>query len=260
MSSEESSSIRSPDSANEESTTPDTTPTSTTTTTTTTMTPSAATATVTATDQGPTSTKKRAAAGEPNGPTKVTKRRAARACVSCRARKVRCDVVEKNPCGNCRWDGVECVVQESRRRRYVSYLILADKLLTEFFLCLFPFSFFLPVCPYEPHALISVPTCSTLKKNYEIPVLHIASRTELPLSILQISNSFPPTPATSTVPTHLWTPEFSPLPHVGLVQPRLLQWLRPGFTVQYSTIQYSTNTLVPLATGKVPSTSTHQHT
>ncbi|KAL6700013.1 transcription factor CTF1 [Trichoderma pleuroticola] len=50
-------------------------------------------------------------------PHKVTKRRAARACVSCRARKVRCDVVEGAPCGNCRWDNVECIVQESRRRK-----------------------------------------------------------------------------------------------------------------------------------------------
>lgn len=41
------------------------------------------------------------------GVVKVTKRRAARACVSCRARKVRCDVVEGAPCGNCRWDNVE---------------------------------------------------------------------------------------------------------------------------------------------------------
>ncbi|GJC81796.1 cutinase transcription factor 1 beta [Colletotrichum liriopes] len=40
-------------------------------------------------------------------PAKVTKRRAARACVSCRARKVRCDVVEGAPCGNCRWDNVD---------------------------------------------------------------------------------------------------------------------------------------------------------
>ncbi|KAK4237817.1 fungal-specific transcription factor domain-containing protein [Achaetomium macrosporum] len=48
---------------------------------------------------------------------KITKRRAARACVSCRARKVRCDVVEGAPCGNCRWDDVECIVQESRRRK-----------------------------------------------------------------------------------------------------------------------------------------------
>ncbi|KAB5575879.1 cutinase transcription factor 1 [Coniochaeta sp. 2T2.1] len=52
-----------------------------------------------------------------NGGPKITKRRAARACVSCRARKVRCDVVEGAPCGNCRWDNVECVVQESRRRK-----------------------------------------------------------------------------------------------------------------------------------------------
>lgn len=52
--------------------------------------------------------KKRASAGEESsGPQKVTKRRAARACVSCRARKVRCDVVEGAPCGNCRWDNVE---------------------------------------------------------------------------------------------------------------------------------------------------------
>ncbi|KAG6094027.1 Cutinase transcription factor 1 beta [Claviceps sp. LM220 group G6] len=52
-----------------------------------------------------------------SAPQKVAKRRAARACVSCRARKVRCDVVEGAPCGNCRWDNVECIVQESRRRR-----------------------------------------------------------------------------------------------------------------------------------------------
>ncbi|OAQ77478.1 C6 transcription factor (Ctf1B) [Purpureocillium lilacinum] len=64
--------------------------------------------------------KKRAAPGGDNSseaPQKVTKRRAARACVSCRARKVRCDVVEGAPCGNCRWDNVECIVQESRRRK-----------------------------------------------------------------------------------------------------------------------------------------------
>ncbi|UKZ93985.1 Cutinase transcription factor 1 beta [Trichoderma asperellum] len=62
--------------------------------------------------------KKRAAADDGSEPPhKVTKRRAARACVSCRARKVRCDVVEGAPCGNCRWDNVECIVQESRRRK-----------------------------------------------------------------------------------------------------------------------------------------------
>lgn len=46
------------------------------------------------------------------------KRRASRACCCCRARKVRCDVVENgSPCTNCRLDQVECVVTESRRRR-----------------------------------------------------------------------------------------------------------------------------------------------
>ncbi|RYO79364.1 hypothetical protein DL766_008214 [Monosporascus sp. MC13-8B] len=65
----------------------------------------------------PSSKKRSALASEPSGTTKVTKRRAARACVSCRARKVRCDVVEGAPCGNCRWDNVECIVQESRRRK-----------------------------------------------------------------------------------------------------------------------------------------------
>lgn len=48
---------------------------------------------------------------------KVTKRRAPRACASCRARKVRCDVVEHFPCGNCRWDNVDCILHESRRRK-----------------------------------------------------------------------------------------------------------------------------------------------
>ncbi|KAH7186649.1 fungal-specific transcription factor domain-containing protein [Fusarium oxysporum] len=61
---------------------------------------------------------------------KATKRRAARACVACRARKVRCDVIEGTPCGNCRWDKVECVVQESRRRRkYLLTASIGDQLL-----------------------------------------------------------------------------------------------------------------------------------
>lgn len=46
------------------------------------------------------------------------KRRASRACCCCRARKVRCDVVEHGaPCTNCRLDQVECIVSESRRRK-----------------------------------------------------------------------------------------------------------------------------------------------
>ncbi|KFA78518.1 hypothetical protein S40288_01479 [Stachybotrys chartarum IBT 40288] len=60
---------------------------------------------------------KKRSGDESSATQKIAKRRAARACVSCRARKVRCDVVEGAPCGNCRWDNVECVVQESRRRK-----------------------------------------------------------------------------------------------------------------------------------------------
>ncbi|KAK6951941.1 Cutinase transcription factor 1 beta [Daldinia eschscholtzii] len=67
-------------------------------------------------DSSAQSKKRSASSSEPNGSAKVTKRRAARACISCRSRKVRCDVVEGAPCGNCRWDNVECIVQESRRR------------------------------------------------------------------------------------------------------------------------------------------------
>jgi hypothetical protein len=48
--------------------------------------------------------------------SKVTRRRAVLACVSCRARKVRCDVVEGSPCGNCKWDNVPCIIVEGRRQ------------------------------------------------------------------------------------------------------------------------------------------------
>jgi hypothetical protein len=46
------------------------------------------------------------------------KRRASKACQCCRARKVRCNVVEHGaPCTNCRLDEVECIVTESKRRK-----------------------------------------------------------------------------------------------------------------------------------------------
>lgn len=48
------------------------------------------------------------------------KRRAARACSSCRSRKVRCNVVESGPpCTNCRLDSVKCVTVRNRRHRSV---------------------------------------------------------------------------------------------------------------------------------------------
>ena len=59
---------------------------------------------------------------KPNGmrPPKSVKRRASKACQCCRARKVRCNVVEHGaPCTNCRLDEVECIVSESKRKKYV---------------------------------------------------------------------------------------------------------------------------------------------
>jgi hypothetical protein len=51
-------------------------------------------------------------------PAKAVKRRASKACQSCRARKVRCNVVEHGPpCTNCRLDEVDCVVSESKRKK-----------------------------------------------------------------------------------------------------------------------------------------------
>ncbi|KAL1953727.1 hypothetical protein VTO42DRAFT_2326 [Malbranchea cinnamomea] len=61
--------------------------------------------------------RKAAVAGLPGAPRPI-KRRASKACCCCRARKVRCDVVENGvPCTNCRLDEVECIVTESKRRK-----------------------------------------------------------------------------------------------------------------------------------------------
>ncbi|KAM5469102.1 hypothetical protein MauCBS54593_004454 [Microsporum audouinii] len=50
--------------------------------------------------------------------SRPVKRRASKACCCCRARKVRCDVVENgSPCTNCRLDDVDCVVAESKRKK-----------------------------------------------------------------------------------------------------------------------------------------------
>ncbi|KAG0127516.1 putative fungal specific transcription factor [Tuber indicum] len=60
-----------------------------------------------------------AAAGNTSGTNfRPVKRRASKACQCCRARKVRCNVVEHGaPCTNCRLDEVECIITESRRRK-----------------------------------------------------------------------------------------------------------------------------------------------
>ena len=47
---------------------------------------------------------------------RVAKNRAPRACVTCRDRKVRCDVVSGGvPCTNCRLDDVDCILKPSNR-------------------------------------------------------------------------------------------------------------------------------------------------
>lgn len=78
---------------------------------------SSATAAMTETEfQG----KRKASAAGLGAPNRPVKRRASKACCCCRARKVRCDVVENgSPCTNCRLDQVECIVTESKRRKFV---------------------------------------------------------------------------------------------------------------------------------------------
>lgn len=57
-----------------------------------------------------------------NASGRPVKRRASKACQCCRARKVRCNVVEHGaPCTNCRLDEVPCIVTESKRRKKHSY-------------------------------------------------------------------------------------------------------------------------------------------
>ncbi|KAH8821402.1 fungal-specific transcription factor domain-containing protein [Xylogone sp. PMI_703] len=65
------------------------------------------------------------ASGLENGEAKPVKRRAAKACAACRARKVRCDVMQRyhvSPdgevtCSNCTMDGIRCIIEESKRKR-----------------------------------------------------------------------------------------------------------------------------------------------
>lgn len=76
----------------------------------------------------PPASKKRssgAASLDANGNPKPVKRRATKACAACRARKVRCDVMQRYhitadgevTCSNCTMDGIKCVIGESKRRK-----------------------------------------------------------------------------------------------------------------------------------------------
>jgi len=72
--------------------------------------------------QHPSSPKRKASSAglNVNASGRPVKRRASKACQCCRARKVRCNVVEHGaPCTNCRLDEVPCIVTESKRRKYV---------------------------------------------------------------------------------------------------------------------------------------------
>lgn len=66
-----------------------------------------------------TSKKRPAPSGDDNTASeRPWKRRSTKACLSCRNRKVRCDVVTNAvPCTNCRLDSVSCVLKESNRGR-----------------------------------------------------------------------------------------------------------------------------------------------
>ncbi|KAJ8612974.1 hypothetical protein MRB53_037182 [Persea americana] len=69
----------------------------------------------------PNGVKRGAAAADAADKARAIKRRASKACQSCRTRKVRCNVVEHGaPCTNCRLDEVECIITESRRKRLLS--------------------------------------------------------------------------------------------------------------------------------------------
>ncbi|CAG8974864.1 hypothetical protein HYALB_00000479 [Hymenoscyphus albidus] len=60
-----------------------------------------------------------------DGNPKPVKRRSAKACRACRSRKVRCDVMQRYhvsaegeaTCTNCNIDGIQCVIDESKRRK-----------------------------------------------------------------------------------------------------------------------------------------------
>ncbi|KAL1961210.1 hypothetical protein VTO42DRAFT_3156 [Malbranchea cinnamomea] len=58
----------------------------------------------------------------------ATRKRASRACLTCRARKIRCDVTRVGmPCTNCRLDTSECVVQRRARRRQAGDAVNAQQ-------------------------------------------------------------------------------------------------------------------------------------
>ncbi|EED20389.1 cutinase transcription factor 1 alpha, putative [Talaromyces stipitatus ATCC 10500] len=54
---------------------------------------------------------------------RTVRTRAKRACITCNARRVKCNVVEKQPCDNCRASGAHCEIGVSRRGKYPRYIV-----------------------------------------------------------------------------------------------------------------------------------------
>lgn len=55
-------------------------------------------------------------------------------CLACRSRKVRCDVIQNYPCGNCRWNHHDCVIYSRRTKASVNKAFPSfNKVLLTFF-------------------------------------------------------------------------------------------------------------------------------
>lgn len=46
------------------------------------------------------------------------RKRAKLACVTCNARRVKCDVTDRQPCGNCITANIHCETRESKRGKH----------------------------------------------------------------------------------------------------------------------------------------------
>lgn len=64
-------------------------------------------------------------------PPPAPARRAKKACKTCNMRRVRCNVMEKQPCSNCETAKISCELLVSRRGKYVWRLTLSKKKKTE---------------------------------------------------------------------------------------------------------------------------------
>lgn len=92
-------------------------------------------------------------------------RRATRACLACRSRKVRCDVTMNYPCGNCRWNHHDCIIHSRRAKRSVND---ASPSLANALLIFFPRRTQTTTEGARDQAN-AAPSCSTESQNTSIP-------------------------------------------------------------------------------------------